>query len=454
MNSTEATSAILDYRALPEIVPPELQEAVRLQLLDEYDIVNPALAQYFRATESNLVEWKTEGTFVYNHKGERYYDCLGAGGVFGLGFRHPHVIQSVKDQLDRVALSTRFAMAPATAALARKLIGHAPKGLEHVYFGNSGTEAMEAALKLARLTTGRSQLIGTDYGYHGMSIATLSVSGLELWRASTQGADDKSTTVVPFNNIAAMKKAIGPQTAAVCLEPVQWASGCEVARTEYLQEVRALCNQHGALLIYDEIQCGLGRCGKWWAHEYSGVAPDLLCVGKILSGGVMPISAVLYNDRVFEAELGRPLYNNSSYGGNPPACAAGLATLEVLENENLIERSRIHGERVNAEFAKLVQEYPQVVAGQRGIGLMTCIMMTQPHYGILLQDFVRDDFKILISSMMHMPEFVRISPPFISTDEQIGEMLSAIRQSVEKISKMNMGNVSRYFSDLQAKLNK
>lgn len=453
MNSSNLSSPALDYRKLPEVVEEKDREPLRLQLLDDFEILNAPLAQYFRAVESDLIEWRTEGVFLYNHKGDRYFDCLGAGGVFGLGFRHPHVIQAVKDQLDRVALSCRFALTPTPAAAAKKLISLAPAGLNHVYFSNSGTEALEAALKLARLTTKRPTLIGTDMGYHGMSIATLSVSGLELWRAGT-GPSVGSTVVLPFNNIEAMRGAINEQTAAVILEPVQWASGCQVATKEYLQEVRSLCDKHGALLIYDEVQCGLGRCGRTWAHEYAGVAPDILCTGKILSGGVMPIGAVLYPDKVHEVELGRPLFNNSSYGGNPVCCAAALATLEVLEKENLIEKSRIYGERVNAEFAQLVKDFPQVVRGQRGIGLMTCLQLTQSQYGILLQDYVREDFKILISSMMHMPEFVRISPPFVATDEQIGEMLHAIRASVQKIAQMDVQGVNTYFAKLQSKFQK
>ena len=451
--SVTDTSTHLDYRTLPDIVEPSQRAALMEQLLTEYDLNNPLMSQYFRAMESELVEWRTDGIYVINHTGQKYYDCLGAGGVFGLGFRHPKVIQAVKDQLDRVALSSRFSIPPMTAALAHKLVSLAPTGLNRVYFGSSGTEALEAAIKLARLTTGKAGLIGTEFGYHGMSIATLSISGLQLWRAGTEPSVG-ATQVLPFNNLKAMEQAIGPDTAAVILEPVQWASGCEVATTEYLKGVRQLCDRHGALLIFDEVQCGMGRCGKMWAHEYQGVTPDILCIGKVLSGGVMPISAALYTEKIARAEFNRPLFNNSSFGGNPLACAAALKTLEVIEEENLIEQSYRHGNRVNQEFAALVKDYPSVVQGQRGIGLMTCIILTRPQYGLLLQDFVRDDFNIFISSMMHMPEFVRISPPFISTDDDIGCMLGAIRQSIAKIAKMPVAEVMAYFAQLQEKFKK
>lgn len=426
----------------------ELQKTYYEQLLqDTEDFVNPMLAKHFRAMDREFSEWKTEGINVISHNGEAYFDALGAGGVFGLGYRHPKVIEAVKQQLERTALSCRFALVPAAAALGRKMAEIAPPGLTRSWFGNSGTEVVEAAIKLARLATGKPGLIGTHFGYHGLSIGTLSLSGLAMWREGT-GPMLGSSSLVPFNDLKAMEAAISDDTAAVVLEPVQWASGCEIATKEYLEGVRKLCDKHGALLIYDEIQCGLGRTGQWWAYQATGVHPDMICCGKVLSGGVMPIGAVLYGDRVYQAEMARPLFNNSSYGGNSLSCAAGYATLEVLEQENLIERSRKLGERVNQAFAQLAKDFPKVVRGQRGIGLMTCLEMVLPQMGILLQDFVRIDHQILIASMIHMPQLVRISPPFICTDEDIERLLSAIRSSVEKIGKMKQYDVMAYFADI------
>ena len=358
------------------------------------------------------------------------------------------MVSAVKQQLERGALNTRFAMCPAAGALYRKLGQWAPPGLNRAYLASSGTEAMEAAIKLARLSTGRGQLIGTDFGYHGMSIATISISGLRLWKDGT-GPPLGATTVLPFNDIEAMRAAITKDTAAVVLEPVQWASGCEIARPDYLQAVRKMCDDNGALLIFDEIQCGMGRTGRVWAHEAAGVTPDILCIGKILSGGVMPLAATLYTDKVYQCELNRPLFNNSSYGGNSLACAAGVATLEVLERDNLVERSRILGEKVGVAFDRLSVDFPKVVRGQRGVGLMRCMILTDPLLGLLFQDFVRIDHGILIASMLHMPEFVRISPPFICSDEDIERLILAIRAAAAKISKMSSADVDEYYTKLR-----
>jgi putrescine aminotransferase len=448
-NST--ITARLNWLDMPAVVDdPSLRERYRKHLLQELeDHSYGPLAQHMRITESDLIEWRTDGLYLYTMNGEPYFDCLGAGGVFGLGFNHPDVIGAVRKQLDRSALNTRFAMCPAAGALYEKLAQWAPVGLTRSFLASSGTEAMEAAIKLARLATGKAQLIGTDFGYHGMSIATLSISGLRLWRDGTEPSVG-ATTVLPFNDIEAMRKAIDKNTAAVILEPVQWASGCEVARTDYLQAVRQLCDENGALLIFDEIQCGLGRTGHNWAHEIMGVVPDILCVGKILSGGVMPLAATMYTEKIYQAEVNRPLFNNSSYGGNSLACAAGFATLEVMERDNLVERSKVLGDRVGQAFDQLAVDFPTVVKGQRGVGLMRCMILTQPMLGLLVQDFVRVDHNILIASMLHIPEFVRISPPFICKDEDIEKLIAAIRSTCAKIAKMTEADVYKYYDDLRA----
>ena len=444
----------LRWLDLDPVVTPEVYEQLEDQVLKETeDHLSPVMAFNLRALKLALIEWRSEGIYLYSPTGEAFFDCLGAGGVFGLGFRHPKVVEAVKRQLDMHTLSTRMGLCPATTSLARMLSERAPGKLKQVWFGNSGTEALEAALKLARLTTQRPALVGTHFGYHGMSIATLSISGLRLWRDGTEPPVG-STRLVPFGDMEAMHQAVDNRTAAVILEPVQWASGCEVAPPGYLQAVRDLCNERGALLILDEVQTGLGRTGALWACDHWNVVPDILCIGKILSGGVMPISATLYNDRVRMAELPRPLFNNSSFGGNPLACAAGVATLEVLEEEGLIERSRILGERVGQAFDDFIKEFPEVVAGQRGMGLMRCLQTTEPAYGSYLQDLMRKEHKIFVASMLHMPQFVRISPPFICTDADLERMIEGLRTSLARIRDVGMPGVQAYYQSIHQQLAK
>ncbi|GMU54239.1 MAG: aminotransferase [Candidatus Xenobia bacterium] len=439
----------LDY---PEV----LDEAEYAQLLaDQLDLqerhMNPTLARSLRALGSALVEWRGEGAYLIDPRGRRYYDCMGAGGTFGLGHAHPKVIEAVKRQLERAALSTRAGIVPGQAVLAARLSARVPGNLPFCAFLNSGTEAVEAALKLARLATGRPRFIGMHMGYHGMSIGTLSVGGIDYWKSGTPNLSD--ATIVPFLDVAALEKAMGPDVAAVILEPVQWASGCSVATPEYLRRVRALCDAHGALLIADEIQSGLGRTGRWFALDASGVVPDLICVGKVLSGAVCPVSAVLYSARVRAAEEARPLFNNSTFAGNPLACAAGVATLDALESEKLVERSAHLGNLLEKGFDELCRDFPDLAVGHRGVGLMRCLCTTAPAVGLTVQEMIREEHSILLTSMVHCPEVIRVSPPYVSSDADLKHLLETWRSLFDHMQKIGPQGINGYLMDIANRIN-
>ena len=256
--------------------------------------VNPQMARNLRLLHEEFIEWRSEGCYVYDPMGRPYFDAVGAGGVFALGHSHPEVVGAVHRQLDRGGLSVRTGLVPGQLELLERLSRRVPGQMPFGYIGSTGTEAMEAALKLARLTTGRPGLVGMQMGYHGMSVGTLSISGIPYWREGFSPLLEP-VRLVPFGDLKAAREAVDSTTAAVFLEPVQWASACSVAPAEYLQGLRRLCDETGALLILDEIQCGLGRTGRWFAADHSGVVPDMISVGKALSGGVMPISALMFN---------------------------------------------------------------------------------------------------------------------------------------------------------------
>lgn len=434
-----------------QLTPEEYtqHEGVWLSEIEEH--VNPILASGMRATGNVFVEWRGEGLYVYDPVGKQLFDCLGAGGVFGLGFRHPRVIEAVKHQLDRMPLSTRMGLVPAQGTLAKRLLARAPGDFQYVFFGNSGTESVEAALKLARVATGRGGLVGTTEGYHGMSTGTISLSGLKMWRDGV-GPMLGRTRLVPHGSIEALEAVVNETTAAVVLEPIQWASGCKVPEPDYFPKVRELCDRTGALLILDEVQTGLGRTGYWFACEHWGVKADILCVGKVLSGGVVPISATLYTARVFEGEKNRGLFNNSSFGGNPLACTAGVAAMDVLEGDGLVERSRALGEQLEQGFDQIREEFPGIVAGQHGLGLMRCLEMTHPLYGFVFQEILRRDHSILVASMAHIPQFVRVSPPFICTDDDLAHLVKATSDTVRTLQEMGPEKVQAYFQEILQKI--
>lgn len=414
------------WLSMPETLDQEAYAPLEADMLDTtLKHVSWLMAVSQKATEV-FIEWRSEGLYVYDPVGVRYFDCLGAGGVFGLGFRHPRVVAAVKAQIDRGPLSTRAGIVPAQAELAKRLIEIAPGNFRHVFFGNSGTESVEAAMKLARLATGRPGLVGTHMGYHGMSLGTISVSGLGAWR---QGVEPpvEGTHLVQHGNIDELRQVVNESTAAVVMEPIQWASGCKVADKDYFKQVKAHCESVGALLILDEIQTGLGRTGTWFAAEHWGVEPDLLCVGKVLSGGVVPVSATLFNERIHMAERMRALFNNSSFGGNPLACAAGVATIDVLK-EGLLDQAKALGDQVGEGFDALVKEFPDILVGHHGLGLMRCLEFAQPLNGALFSQDMRTDEHIITASMSHIPQFVRVSPPYIAESKDIDELLAACKR--------------------------
>lgn len=397
------------------------------------DTISPLTVIGARAMEADFVEWRGEGAYLCTPEGEKILDCLGAGGIFGLGFAHPDIVEAVTLQARRGGLGSRAGFIPGQAELAELLLGITPASLTKVAFGNSGTEGVEMAIKLARLTTGRRKLIGTHMGYHGMSIGTISISGLNMWREGIAPYLE-STALVTHGDLESLDDELDEDTAAVVLEPIQWASGCRVPPPDYFQAVSRMCKERGALLILDEVQTGLGRAGYRFALEHLGIEPDLLVVGKILSGGMVPISAVLFNERVHSAERDRAVFNNSSYAGNPLACAAGIATLNLLQ-DRYFERARLLGEQMGLGFQALLEEFSEtLLVDYHGLGLMRCLEFDQPMLGVVFADKMRSQENTIVAAMAHIPQFVRISPPFIISDQDMADLLQACRRVLQEMS--------------------
>lgn len=416
------------------------------------DHVSPVSVKMGNELKTSFVEWRGEGIYVYSPDGDKRFDCVGAGGVFGLGFAHPALVESVCEQARRGGLSTRVGFIPNQAELAEKLLALAPDNLRYAFFANSGTEALECAIKLARLATGRSKLIGTYMGYHGLSIGTISISGLSTWRDGI-GPYLDGTALVHHGDLESLAQELDEETAAVVLEPIQWASGCRVPDKEYFSKVAQMCKDKGALLILDEVQTGLGRTGYKFALEHWGVKPDILCVGKVLSGGMIPISAVLFTQEIQDFEGKRSLFNNSSYGGNAIACAAGVTTLNLLE-DRYFERARLLGEQMAQGFDQLIADFPDLLAGYHGLGLMRCLEFRTPVAGYLFSSRMSTEHRIIVASMGHIPNYVRVSPPFIAADEDMATLLSASRSVLQSLRDTGPEGLMRELEALIAAVNR
>ena len=390
--------------------------------------VNPALASLQEFIGFDTVECEARGSIVIDSQGRQFLDCLGGYGTMSVGYSHPHVIAAVKNQLDKMAFSSRLLFNREQARLAKKLAEIAPGDLQYCFFCNSGTEATEGAIKIARMSTGRTRLVAAVGAYHGKTLGALSVSGRDRYKTPFIPLVPDCTNV-PFNDIAAMESAVDDGVAAVLMEPIQGEAGILVPDADYLPAVREICDRHGTLLICDEVQTGLGRTGKMWGCDWSGVSPDLMTIAKALSGGCVPIGAIIGTPRVWEIWNDNPLIHSSTFGGNPLACAAGLAAIEVIENENLVERCAVQGEKLMNALRATQAKYPQCVKEVRGRGLMIGVQFTHEDVGgLAIAGLVQRN--VLAAYTLNNPTVMRFEPPLIISDEEIEWAASAFEEAV------------------------
>src|SRR5437868_844459 len=321
---------------LPALLAQRAGEGYELQ--DRY--LKPHLSRMLRVIGFDKVYERAEGAYLYDRDGNRYTDFLTGFGVFGMGRNHPVIRKALHDLLDsEVADLVQFDCALLPGLLGEKLLAKAP-GLDRVYFCNSGTEAVEAALKFARYATGRPRILYCDHAYHGLTVGSLSVNASAEFRGGFGPLLPDSR--IPLGDLAALAAELGKgDVAALIVEPIQ-GKGVHVPPPGFLREAHALLHDHGALLICDEVQTGLGRTGRFFAFEHENVQPDIVTVAKALSGGFIPVGATLAKDWIFQkvySSMDRVLVHDSTYGSNAAAMAAGLASLSVIEDEQLVSNA-------------------------------------------------------------------------------------------------------------------
>ena len=362
-------------------------------------------------SESTLVGGS--GATVFDAEGRAYLDCVGGHGALALGHRHPALAAALADQASRIWMVPGSFGSPPRARFLERLHEALPPELDRTFLSNSGTESVEAALKIARAVTGRSELVAAVRGFHGRTMGALSVTFEPHFREPFEPLLGPVRRV-PFNKIEALADVVDDSVAAVVLEPVQGEGGVHVASAEFLREARAVCNEHGALLVFDEVQTGFGRTGRLFAFEHSGVVPDVLCLAKSIAGG-LPLGATVVR-RGIELGLGT---HGSTFGGNPIACAVGRATLDVLLDGDLLERA----DRVGAAIcAPLVTRTPDVVREIRRLGAMIGVQTKQPARPYLAA--LRERGVLALTAGRTV---LRLLPPLVMTDEEarrVGEALA------------------------------
>ncbi|MDX2112671.1 MAG: aspartate aminotransferase family protein [Alphaproteobacteria bacterium] len=373
---------------------------------------------------SNITIARGEGAYLYGEDGTRYLDFATGIAVNALGHGHPHVVAALKEQADQLWHCSNMYRTAGLERFAERLT--AACFADQVFFCNSGSEAVECAIKLARRfhyqnKCERYRIITMTGGFHGRTMACISAGGNQVAREGYAPLLD-GFDAAQFNNISDVKQKITRETAAILLEPIQGEGGVNVATPEFLHALRALCDEHGLLLIFDEVQCGMGRSGRLFAHEYAGITPDILTAAKGIGNG-FPLAACLMTKRV--ANCMSPGAHGSTYGANPLAMAVGNAVLDVMLADGFFEHVQRMGGLLKARLEGLAKRYPALIGEVRGTGLMLGLAMKVDH-----QAFAQ---KLREAGLFTAPAYggvIRILPPLIIHESYVDEALAVL----EKVS--------------------
>ena len=370
-----------------------------------------------------------EGSWLITEDGERYLDFAGGIAVNSLGHGHPKLVAALTEQAGRLWHVSNLYQIPGQERLGERLV--AATFADKVFFTNSGAEALECAIKTARRyhhVNGhpeRFRIITFEGAFHGRTLATIAAGGqkkyLEGFGPKVEGFDQ-----VPFDDMAALEKAIGPETAAILIEPIQGEGGIRPVATAFLKRLRELCDEHGLLLIFDEVQSGIGRTGKLFAYEWSGVSPDLMAIAKGIGGG-FPVGACLATD---EAAKGMtPGVHGTTFGGNPLAMAVGNAVLDVVLEDGFLEDVARKSLLLKQGLAGIADEFPDVIEGVRGTGLMLGLKCKAPNIEVNLA--LRGQKLLAVPAGDNV---VRLLPPLTVTDAEIRDGLERIRAGARTLS--------------------
>ncbi|MHB1585347.1 MAG: aspartate aminotransferase family protein [Acidimicrobiales bacterium] len=427
----------------------DVAQALRDRHGDNFELhsrlMNPQLARVLKTLGFDRFYVRGEGAYLYDDRGDRYLDFLSGFGVYALGRGHPALKQALHQAIDLdLPNMVQMDCALLPGLLAEQLVARAHPGIERVFFCNSGAEAVESAIKFARHATGRARIVYCDHAFHGLSTGALALNGGKEFR---QGFGPLiETTEVPFGDVDALARALSPgDVAAFVAEPVQ-GKGVNLATESFWSAAQELCRRHRTLLVLDEVQAGMGRTGAFFAHEHWGLQPDIITLSKALSGGYVPVGAVLTTDKVFMSvysSIERALVHSSTFGRNQLAMVAGLATLAAFDDEDIVDRARRTGEAFEKSLRPLVDRY-EMLHEVRGKGLMIGLEFGKPTSRALRMRWSALEAMrtALFSQMMVVPLFhrhriltqvaadnmnvVKLLPPLIIGEEEVEYFVDAL----------------------------
>ncbi|WP_299399195.1 aspartate aminotransferase family protein [Pelagibius sp.] len=373
---------------------------------------------------ADLAFERGEGPYLYTADGRRFLDFAAGIAVNALGHSHPHLVAALQEQAARLWHVSNLYTIPEGQRLAGRLAANS--FADRVFFSNSGAEAIEGALKVARryhYAAGhpeKTRVISCSGAFHGRTLTALSAAAnpkyLDGFGPASEGFDN-----VPFGNMNELRNAITEETAAILVEPIQGEGGIRAADLEYLRALRAVCDEYGLLLILDEIQCGMGRTGKLFAHQWAGIEPDVMALAKGLGSG-FPVGAILATDKAAAAM--QPGTHGSTFGGNPLAMAVANAVLDVMLDEGFLERVEATGQQLWERLTELAARHPKVLKGVRGAGLMLGLECVVPNTELVAK--LRDEGLLTVGAAENV---IRLLPPLIIEDRHVDEAVQAIERA-------------------------
>lgn len=356
------------------------------------------------------------GAHVWDIDGKEYIDCMGGYGVALVGHCNPRVVKAIKTQLDKIITVHSSLYNKTREEFLEKLIKISPKSLSQVYLNNSGAEAVEAAIKFARKFTGKKKMVAMNGSYHGKSLGALSVTFNQKYRKAFEPLVDE-VKFSSYGDIEALRNTVDADTAMIIMEPIQGESGINVPPDGFLQDVRKLCDEKGIVLVFDEIQAGLGRTGKMWASQHWNTIPDIMCLAKGIAGGV-PMGATLVRPDIL-ATISKG-EQSSTFGGNPLSCAAGIGAIDALTEDRLVENAEKNG-RLFRDGLETLKEKHRIIREVRGKGLMIGVEMKFEVKDILF-DGIANNLLLLYSGK----NILRLLPPLVISESDINKALETL----------------------------
>ncbi|MCP4137392.1 MAG: aspartate aminotransferase family protein [bacterium] len=415
-----------------ELKVPEISEKEKTEIVARFSrYINKGQVKYLKAGHLDVLETEREYIrFRDPVTGKEMIDCFTSAGCFNVGRRNPVVLRALKEALKELDMGSHSLVSKQKVALAKKLVSIAPGDLNRVVLASGGGDAIDCAIKMARGATGRKDVIATIKAYHGHTGFAISANGKEHYRKYFEPLMP-GFRFVPYNDLEAVRKIATKETAAIIVEPIQGEAGIFVGDDSYLEGLRRLADELGIILIFDEVQTGFGRTGRFFACEHSGVVPDILALAKSIGGGMFPNGAVLYREKtpLFTFIGKNPNFHPSCSGGSDIGCYVSLRVIEYIEEKKLVENSERSGARFKKALEEIMKENPGIIKEVRGRGLMVGIEYLHEFMGPMMSDALAKN-GVFAAYSGNAPQVMRFMLPIVATEDDVDLVVNSIRKAV------------------------